>query len=415
MRASMRMMRQEPVWGVAYLAALLLPWMLVFSRLGAEICCALAGLAFLWHSIRTRDWSWTRDPFLLVCLLAYLWLVLVVTPLALDPSASFKEALTWFRMPLLFASLRYFVLVRREARVGLAWTGALLLALVMVDTLWQFAHGISLSGMVAPGNGRLSGPFNAPKVGLFIAKLLLPIAALLFVFGPTRQRRNVIAAAGLLLVGLMTIILSGERSAFLSTVLGAAVVMALLVLRDKRLRGPCLLATAGGIVLAAGLYLSTPTVQVRAQQMLQVMQHYPQSDYGVLAAAGVRMGIDHPLHGVGLKGFRALCPELAYAGGTFRGMHPHNVFVEWFCEAGVVGLLLLIGMLGMLAREAWRALGAAQGAQRLLPAVALGVLVQHFFPLMGMQSYFTNWPALLVWFSLSAAFAGLPLLHKKTQ
>jgi hypothetical protein len=55
---------------------LLLPWMLIVARAGAEICTALIGILFLWRSAMMRDWQWLHEPFTRVALLAWLWLML---------------------------------------------------------------------------------------------------------------------------------------------------------------------------------------------------------------------------------------------------------------------------------------------------------------------------------------------------
>jgi len=154
--------------------------------------------------------------------------------------------------------------------------------------------------------------------------------------------------------------------------------------------------------------MTSATVQMRGQQMLETMQHYKQSDYGQLAAVALDIGQAHLLHGAGLHGYRELCPTLVSYGITFRGLHPHNYYLEWFAEAGLPGLLLLLAMVIVLLREDMQHLLRAHRLEKLVPAIVLGVLVQHFFPFVGMQSFFTNWGAMLQWYTLSLSFAALP-------
>ena len=399
--------KADRLWGVAFVATLLLPWMLIFSRAGMEICSALTGLAFLWHSYRRREWDWCRDPIFRICVVAWLWLLLVVSPLALNVEASFKDSAAWIRFPLLYAALRYWVLTRREPLQVIAVSIAVMMALTIIDTLWQSATGMSLTGHATIADSRrLTGPLTTPKVGTLLAKLLLPVIAILLALN-TRRSSKVIAA-GLVLATLTTIMLSGERAPFISTVLAGVVAMILLVLRDAKLRVPCLLTAAVISVLAVGLYATSPFVQHRAEQTVVAVTNYPQSSYGSLVVAGIDIAKQYPWHGVGIRSFRKVCPELGPEGDRFRSMHPHNAYIEWLTEAGVVGLLLFVGMLALFARDAWRYYRLTSGIERLLPTLALGVLVQHFFPLMGMQSFFINWSAYTVWFSLSLIFAALP-------
>lgn len=412
-RETLACAKADRLWATAFAAALLLPWMLIFVRAGIEVCAGVIGICFLLHSWRTGDWSWVRTPFLTICAVSYLWLVLVVTPLAVDPGRGLLTALLWFRFPLMFAALCYWVLARPEARMTLALYLCLFVALIVVDTLWQMATGMSLSGnpriATGPHSGRLTGPFDAPKVGMFIGKLLLPATGLaLWAALHLKNRRAAAAVAGLALVAIVAIIFSGERSAFLTIMLALGTVLMVLMLSEKRLRVPGLLAGFSTLTALVVLYYLSPWVQWRAQQIWVIVQHFSNSDYGQLFRAGYEMGMAHLPHGVGLRGFAQLCPELPYMYGTFRGMHPHNAFLEWFAEAGLPGLLLFTAAVAMLVREAVRALLQTRGIERLMPAVALGALVQHFFPLMGMQSFFTNWGAALQWYVLALVFAALP-------
>lgn len=402
--------RRDPLWAVAFVACALLPLMLIYARVGAEICSAIMGLAFLWRSARLRQWHWLHEPFALACLVAWAWLLLVVTPLAANPGAGWVGAAMWFRLPLMLLAARYFVLQPAPARTALAVILALMLALVAFDTLWQLAQGVSLTGNPRiEYSQRLTGPFDSPKVGIFMGRVLLPIIGLCLMAALVRRSKRAAAASlGLLLMVIATIIFTGERAAFLTTALGCTVAAGLLIVTEKRLRLPILAMGLLFVVALVVLFETDSWVHTRGTEMFNVMRHYPQSEYGQLVQAALAIGQEHWLHGVGLRGFRDFCPELHAGVSVFRGLHPHNAFAEWFAEAGLVGLLLFAGIVATLLREALRHLRGTQGVARLLPAVAVGVLVQHFFPLMGMQSFFSNWSALLLWYSLSLMFAALP-------
>ena len=84
-------------------------------------------------------------------------------------------------------------------------------------------------------------------------------------------------------------------------------------------------------------------------------------------------------------------------------------------ETGVIGLLLYVAMVGALIASAVRSFRASHGAAQLLPAFALGTVMVHFFPLMVTQSMFSNWPAIVLWYSLSVAFAALNLCPKNVR
>jgi O-antigen ligase len=86
----------------------------------------------------------------------------------------------------------------------------------------------------------------------------------------------------------------------------------------------------------------------------------------VLYAAALQLGKDQPVAGAGLAAFPALG----------LGVYPHNLFLEVFCEGGVVGLLLLSGVFATFIRSALKRRQGLDGA-----TVGAAVLV-----LMGAQS-----------------------------
>jgi O-antigen ligase len=190
--------------------------------------------------------------------------------------------------------------------------------------------------------------------------------------------------------------------------LALATATGLLMLYEKRLRIPALLAGMSLAISLVGAYFAVAWVQLRADHLFASLANYGASDYGQLAKAGIAIGMEHPLVGAGVNSFRDLCPELPYQGTMFRGLHPHNIFIEWFAAAGVPGLMLLIVLIGQWVHEAATRLRGVSNAERLISACAIGVVLQHFFPLLGMQSSFANWSAMLTWYPLALMMAALP-------
>ena len=128
-------------WLIAYLSTLLIPWLLIFSRGGADAACIAVGLLFLWHSHSRRNWQWTRDPLIVISLVAWAWMILIVSPFGVAKMASLGTAVPWIRFVLLFAALKNWVLVRRDVLMFLGYWLAALMSFVVVDTLWQYIFG----------------------------------------------------------------------------------------------------------------------------------------------------------------------------------------------------------------------------------------------------------------------------------
>lgn len=408
-------------WLLAYFATLLLPLSLIFNRSFADICCVLIGVLFLCQSYSSRNWQWLKEPFIRVALLAWAWLVLVVSPLAVAPVDSFGVALPWIRYILMFAALKYWVLEKEEPLLLLTKMLAIMLALVMIDTLWQYINGISLTGHLRQDNGRLTGPMDGVKVGIFITKIMLPTVVICTFSELRKKKYSWLIYAALLCVGEIIILLSGERTAFVSSLLGIFGGMFLLALTEKYVRIAIPLIVA---VVTAGLFFLIKTqdwVMVRAIAFKDTIMGFSDSVYGKLFNSAYIIGKDNWFSGIGLKGYRIVSHAMEdkanpyCAGGGFCNLHPHNIYLEWFSEAGVLGLILFSLMVIILIITALRSFKQSTGVNRLLPASAFAAVLINFFPLMVTQSIFSNWPAILLWYSAAVAFAGLNFCRREAS
>lgn len=392
------------LWLSAYIATVFIPWLLIFARFGLDAACIWVDAAFLYRSWRRREYAWQADPVFRVGLAAWMWL-LFSTLFSQSPLMSLGISAVWIRYVLFYAALRYWVLSRPEALRFLGNMFTVMLALIAFDTIWQYIFGVSLTGNVSNTDGRLTGPLTNVKVGIFVAKLLLPVVAIYTCFSLNRRKALTYAlAAGVLIVSAGIIMLAGERTAFLSLTLGVTLMTGVAGYYDRPRRVMYLIIFGLYIALMEFLLLTQPAVQWRVANLVDVLANYHGSNYEQLHSAGYEIGKRHWLTGAGLKSFRQICPGLIKEGlVSYCNLHPHNIYIEWFAEAGLPGLLLFIGMIGAFLREAWRAIRL--GVNRLAAIAALATLFINFFPFMPTQSFFSNWPAMLLWYSISIAMA----------
>lgn len=395
----------------ALICCLLLPWFLIYSRGAADAAGVVLGGLFLLHSRLASRWGWTRNAVLRIGVLAWGWM-LVVSPFAADSAESFKVALPWIRWLLLYAAMVFWVLTRETSLRLCALNIAVMLVFVLTDTVWQYVTGLSLTGHVPDALYRLTGPLNNVKVGVFVAKLAFPgCAILLYCALRDGSRPALIGSIALLAASVVVVLLSGGRTAFFSCLLALGAMTATLVMTEPAMRLRSLLAMAAALGVTLLALITQPVLQDRLAWLVANISGLGASSYGQLGWVGLQLGREHWITGAGLKGFRVLClPFLESGQVNHCNLHPHNIYIEWLSELGVPGLLLLLALVGALLREALVGVSAASGRGRILAALALGALVMHFFPVMATQSFFSNWPALLLWYAAGLARASLNML-----
>lgn len=376
----------------AELLTILFPIVYLIGSAAADGAAVLVSLAFLYESFRTRDWGWIKRPWVLLVFVLWGYFTLRGA-FAGDPGAAIGRAAAWIRYPLFAVALAFYALKREEARRGLLLSLSGALVFLMLDAALQYFWGRDIFGrlpqMSAEGSLRLTGPFKDPKVGIVLAWLGLPVMAGLL-------RRSKIHAAGFGLALVLAVFLSGERMALLLVLFG----FGLLALSVRALRLPALAV----VVLAAALTFvvaqTNPALMKRQYaSTLHTIEHYRQSPYGKIWGSTAAMIEAHPVLGVGAKHFRYECAKPAYGPMDDLelrcNLHPHQLYLEWWVEGGVVALALFLALLFFVAKDVlapWKVLRT-----EALYLGLLGALCIRIWPMSTSTSFFAAWSALPFW------------------
>lgn len=329
--------------------ALLLPVLLLHGRGLAEGVIGVLGVLFLAQSAVRRDWGWLRLAWMRIGLVWWGWVVVCSVP---HGGAAVEQAAASGRFLLLVAALAHWVLRDARVRSWFAWVLRWSAIYIAVQSLVQFAVGKNLFGYPRSGDGELTGPYEHPRAGAPLSRLLFP--AVLPVW---RQ--------ALLPVGVVVMVLIGQRMPLLLTGLGL-VVTALLMPQLRRL---VLVAAVVLVALVAATpVVSPPTFHRLVEKFLLQMGHFATSDYGLIAGRAVVIAQANPLLGAGFDGFRRDCEDKRYfhgwgggdgGGAAMCNQHPHNFYLQALVEGGVPGLLLFSLLAGAwlvpLGRGLWTA------------------------------------------------------------
>ncbi|MDG9716766.1 O-antigen ligase family protein [Streptomyces sp. DH24] len=277
---------------------------------------------------------------------------------------------------------------RRDFRL-LAWS-------IVALAGWQGAVGVHqyVTGTGASYQGeavRAVGTFGAQDVmGMATVVSLGLVCAVGLALGRGSVRHRAVAAGCALLL-VVPLAMSFSRGAWIATALTCAAQLLLAGLRRALRAGAAVVAA--GVVLVGGFGVGTAQLQERISSITQVTAAPDQSvtDRYTMWAAAVGMWREHPLTGVGLKGFpeyRDSHASLALssgsdtegAGAEFRRqplLSPHNMYLLVLAEQGLLGLLALAGGWLALLVCALRGLPKARRSGRGLDCglVACGLLV----------------------------------------
>ncbi|WP_308406822.1 O-antigen ligase family protein [Streptomyces sp. AC555_RSS877] len=372
---------------MAVLALLALP----LTPDGAGPADAMSGLAVLYCAIRlVRD---RRRP---LSRTAAMVLGLPVVGLAVAAMGALSP---WAGVTGMGRCLQVFVLVPAAVLLLIRHLGDFrLLTWSLVGlALWQGAVGVhqyvTRTGASYQGEDiRAVGTFGPQDVmGMATVAAVGLVCALGLALGRTSPRQRWVAV-GCALVLLVPLALSFSRGAWIATAVTCAAQLVLAGLR-RALKTAAAVA-AVGVILVGGLGVGTAMLQERIDSITRVADAPDQSvvDRFALWAAATGMWRDHPVTGVGLKGFPeyrdgyaspalSAASDTEGAGSAYRRqplLSPHNMYLLVLSEQGLIGLsalagswlALLVGGLRRLSRTR-----ASQGPGLDCALVACGLLV----------------------------------------
>ena len=76
--------------------------------------------------------------------------------------------------------------------------------------------------------------------------------------------------------------------------------------------------------------------------------------------------------------------------------HPHNLYLTWLAETGLIGLLLFISLIIILCKKTFKNKEVISNK-----IISLGILLALFpklLPMMPALNFFSNWNAICFWF-----------------
>ncbi|OYV42460.1 MAG: hypothetical protein B7Z75_12640 [Acidocella sp. 20-57-95] len=374
---------------IALGATFLVPLGLLHLFVLAEICIGLTDILFLAEMARTRQTGWAKQPWFIVTMLWWAWTLVCATPipaLGLITAGwveSFFQVLVIIRFIIFIVALQSWVLTTPRSRHILWMLIAFSILWIGLESWQQLLTGANIFGNRRFGDGALTGPFWKPRAGDLYGHLLFTalLPPLLAIFAKKYLHWR-LAGAALLILGVVTSVLIGQRMGTAFTLLGLVSAAVFIPNLRKLAVGAVIMA---GIILALTPIISPPTYGKLVGETSRQVNHYSQSPYGELETRAVVMGLQSPIHGWGYNGFRAFCPQDRFNVGlpavnippTQLGLgacnlHPHNFYLQALSDAGFPGLILFILMNIFWLREMFKGIWGSNDAIRI--GLFIGVL-----------------------------------------
>jgi O-antigen ligase len=312
-----------------------------------------------WPAAALVAWSgltlpWTEDLHEGAIALLFFWLPFGIVALSL-------ARLAWSRRWLIFLYAQLVLMAVAFAAIG----------------MYQYAtRDVFWNPKVIVGNAyapfyRVNSVFYDPSVyGRF---LVVAILAALVLALYDRNRRNAYAAAAAIAVVWVGLLFSFSQSSFAALIVGTAVVAAF------RWRWRAILALGVVSALIAAVALGTPHIRHSLLRESGSGLNKASSGRAKLVTQGIKIGLHHPVQGVGIGGFkRAYADRVHLRGKEPKKAASHNTAVTVFAESGLPGLGLLVWLVGAaLLVTIRRATSSFRGRASLVFAAGVSAIALH--------------------------------------
>jgi O-antigen ligase len=390
-----------------YLLPISLPILLIFFRGIADVTVLLIALVFLYQSYKSNNWQWVKQQWFIFSLIFWLYLLLINTPLSINSSESALYSLAFIRWPLFAMAISVWVLNNHISQKYFLISLAATFLFITLDVWWQFFFDYDFFGNPRWSGGpeRLTGPFrNNPMPGIFMARylfLLLYLGYFIKYIQPPVKNTSFIFL--ILLLGTLSIYITGERMALIIFISGASLVSIGLFLQYKKIRKFIYFGLFLIFCFLAMIQQSVPELNNRmTTDLLYKLSNFSSSDYMLVFKSAYAVWMENPIFGVGFHQYREGCIALGYW-GTSGGvcMHPHNISLELLSETGITGFILYYLIIISVTIKVINNFHHQKNWLSLF--ISLNLLFVSFFPLIGGMSLFNNWIGAIIWLFLGWA------------
>lgn len=203
---------------------------------------------------------------------------------------------------------------------------------------------------------------SSNAVAMFLEPPIAFAIGVLLFSDDRRDRRLALAWAAVLAIAF---VLTFSRGGYI-----ALAVFAILTLLNVRpqLRRPLLIVGVVAAVLVLVTVVVASTTPLMKSRFSYVALNYTLQTRSAIFTATMHMITAHPIFGVGLGGY-------VYKLHGFIEIYPHNLYLSFWVELGLLGLLAFLFIFVKLIVSAWRALKLASGFERALLWGVVGTVV----------------------------------------
>ena len=387
----------------------LIPIFLVTGPFLSDLAVTLISIIFLVLLFKEKNFKIVKNKFYYAFFIFYFYLI--INSLSQNQNYdSLRISFTYIRFGLFSLALTYFLNKDAKLIKKIFYSLLIIFVILIFDGFLQYLTGKNILGwdLKYPGP-RVSSLFGDELIlGSFIARMLPVLIGLMFIFNFSNDRKFIFCI--LILASLFLVLISGERTAFFLTLL-LLVLMSVLVYENKKILRKIIFFSFACciLIIAFSSSIKERVVNVTLEKILA--SENQENKYYIISkqhhehyVSGVRMFLNNPISGVGVKNFRVFCSEKEYYISDYTcSPHPHSTYIQLLSETGIIGFLIVLICfiyLNMILFSHYKGCLANKPIYKDYQICFLISFYLTLWPLVPSGNFFNNWLSIIYFYPL---------------
>jgi O-antigen ligase len=387
----------------------LIPASLIIGAAVSEFFVSFAALLFLIYTIVYKDWFYYKKKIFIFLIIFFIYIVFV-SLISEFPVNSLRSTLFYFRFYLMFLAIWFLLDQNKNFPKYFLLSIILPLTACFFYSLGDIYNSIRFETKVA--DYRISGLFGTELIqgSYFIRFLILFVGVYALV---NNNFKNKFIYYLIFFVSIFIVLVSGERSSIglLFIFLFLYFIFSEFKIIEKFKIFICIIfITILSLSYLPGLkeriFDNTKTL-IFEEEKIKVFSRGHQEHY----ESALKMFKKNMITGVGIRNFRLECrkDEYKYIGVNSCTTHPHNTYVQFLAETGIIGFLFIFSLLLYISKFLiFNFLNVIKGKKISNSAVLFSIAIFiNIFPLVPTGSFFNNWLSTVYYLPLAFFFYSL--------
>ncbi len=373
-------------------------------------------LIFLFHIFKTKNFVWLKDKNFIILLIFYLYICSnSFINYFINPSFGYDgilRSLLFLKFLILFPAIPLLI-GNREILEKIFKFWLFTIFIIIIDIFFEKYTGSNLLGFKSQDGTRITSFFyDENVVGAFLFSFGF-ITTVFFIQNSLNDKYKIILNLLLVLV-FLSILITGERSAFLKSTLLFFLIIYFIQERRLILKKIYLLALT--IIFIISLFFIFPSILSKQTEFFNrilivenpksFFQRFENIKYIAHYDTAIEIFKNKKLNGVGNKNFRFECKNRRYFKENLQfthqrcSTHPHQIHFELLSEQGLIGYLIFILFLFSFFKEK---LFNDLKEENIFKITINFNLIIFLIPILPSGSLFSTFNGVLFWFFLGLA------------